>query len=462
MNLFTIHFNKEDYLYEQLYEYIVERIHDKSLKPGDKLPSKKKLAKYLHISENTVDKAYSQLLVEGYIYSLERSGHYVEKLQLPIRSTPLRKNREDTEEKIEYEYDFSYAGIDPDIFDATSYKQAFKEVSKDPTLFSSRGPSQGSINLRESIKDYLFSSRGFSYSIEQMIISSGTEALYQILLQLMEEDRVFGLENPGYQRIERYLNRTKFEYHPIELDDDGIKIEELIEKEIDLVTITPSHQFPSGIIYPMKKRLDLLSWAYDYNSYIIEDDYDSEFRYSGKPIPALKSLDNRDKVIYMGSFSKSFSPALRISYMILPYRLMDKYNKIKDIYPCPVSYFTQETFGEWMERGFFYKHLNKTRTYYRQKHKKIVSCIEKSNLNLQLHGTDCGLHMVLEINENISRDRLKENLKKDRIKIDMLRDYYYGVKEFFPRLLLGFSTLPMDEIEEAIKVLLNCIKKSLE
>ena len=462
MNLFTIHFNSDNYLYEQLYEYIVEKIHDKSLKPGDKLPSKKKLAKYLHISENTVDKAYSQLLVEGYIYSLERSGHYVEKLQLPIRATPIRKSTDEKEDHTDYNYDFSYAGIDPDIFDATSYRQAFKEISKDAILFSSRGPSQGSIKLREAIKDYLFSSRGFSCSVEQLIISSGTEALYQILLQLVDRDTVFGLENPGYQRIQRYLRRSNFKYHPIELDEDGIIIEELLDKEIDLVTITPSHQFPSGIIYPMKKRLELLSWAYSNNSFIIEDDYDSEFRYSGKPIPALKSLDNRDKVIYMGSFSKSFSPALRISYMILPYVLMDKYNEIKDIYPCPVSYFTQETFGEWMKRGFFYKHLNKTRTYYRQKHEKIVSCIEKSNLNLILHGMDCGLHMVLEINEKVSRERLKENLKKKKIKIHMLRDYYYGVKEFLPRLLLGFSVLPMDDIEEAIETLLKSIKESLE
>ena len=458
MKLFTIHFNNDSFLYEQLYEYIVEKIYDKTLKPGSKLPSKKKLSKHLNISENTVDKAYAQLLVEGYIYSVERSGHFVEKLQLPIRPVKTLSSPQEQVTKKEYLYDFSYAGVDSEMFDVSSFEQAFKEVSKDKTVFTGRSLPEGSLNLRNTIRDYLFSSRGFSCSVDQMIISSGTDYLYQLLFNLVKKSSVFGLENPGYQRIAKYIGQTNFKYIPISLDNDGVNIDELINKKIDLVTITPSHQFPSGIIYPMKKRLQLLKWAEENGSFIIEDDYDSEFRYRGKPIPALKSVDINERVIYMGSFSKSFSPGLRISYMILPEELNKEYEKIKHIYPCPVSNFTQEAFAKWMAKGEFYKHLNKTRTHYKQKMELIIKCIEKSDMNLKVYGTDSGLHMILEILEDVDRDRLKMNLSENKIKIDMLDGYYYNKKLKNPTMLLGFSVIPIDEIEIAMELLLNSIK----
>lgn len=458
MKLFTIHFNNDSFLYEQLYEYIVEKIYDKTLKPGSRLPSKKKLAKHLNISENTVDKAYTQLLVEGYIYSVERSGHFVEKLQLPIRPVKTLYKSEEKVTKKKYKYDFSYAGVDREMFDTASFEQPFKEVSKEISVFTQRSLPEGSLNLRQSIIDYLFSSRGFSCSINQMIISSGTEYLYQLLFNLVKKSSVFGLEDPGYQRIAKYIGQTDFKYIPIPLDNDGVNIDELIDKKIDLVTITPSHQFPSGIIYPMKKRLELLKWAKDYDGFIIEDDYDSEFRYRGKPIPALKSVDVSERVIYMGSFSKSFSPGLRISYMILPEDLISKYEKIKNIYPCPVSNFTQEAFAKWMAKGEFYKHLNKTRTHYKQKMELIIKCIENSDMNLKMYGMDSGLHMILEINEDVDTVKLKENLNENKIKIEMLDNYYYNKKLKNPTMLLGFSVIPIDEIEMAMSALLNSIK----
>ncbi|MDO5017891.1 MAG: PLP-dependent aminotransferase family protein [Lagierella massiliensis] len=461
MKLFTIYFNRDSYLYEQLYDYIVEKIYDKTLKPGEKLPSKKKLANHLNISENTVDKAYSQLLIEGYIYSVERKGHFIEKLQLPIRPMKSKLIKDLNLEQENYLYDFSYAGVDSEIFDSTTFIQAFKEISKNPNFFTDKSPLQGSPRLREAIRDYLFSSRGFSCSIDQMVISSGTEGLYQLLFQLFNKKIRIGLENPGYQRIAKYIRQINYNYFPISLLEDGIDIDELKKKKINLVSITPSHQFPSGIIYPMKKRLELLKWSNEYNSFIVEDDYDSEFRYHGKPIPALKSVDTKERVIYMGSFSKSFSPALRISYMILPSYLMEEYEKIKHIYPCPVSNFTQEALAEWIKRGDFYKHLNKTRTHYRQKRDKIVKCIEDSNSNVEVYGMDSGLHMILEIKDNLNINIFKENLKKSKIKIKLLDDYYYDKSLVNHKLLLGFSVLPINKIEESVDALFNAIKNSI-
>ncbi|MDO5755097.1 MAG: PLP-dependent aminotransferase family protein [Tissierellia bacterium] len=452
MERFTINFNHDEFIYEQLYEYIKERILNKDLQADDKLPSKRKLSHYLNISENTVQNAYDQLSDEGYIYSIERSGFYVEKIQgLHRRSKSFVKEEFPKKEK-SFLYDFSYHGIDPGFIDMDSYRRMMRKAMDRTDLLAHSGDPQGLFELRQEIKGYLFSSRGVNVSVEDIIISSGSEYLYSLLCRILPKNTLYGLENPGYHRTALYFDQYQLDSYPISMDESGICIDELIDKKIDCVTITPSHQFPTGIIYPVNRRIKLLKWAASNNSYIIEDDYDSEFRYSGKPIPALKSFDQEDRVVYMGSFSKCFSPALRISYMILPKKLKEIYDDIIQFNACPVPSITQYAFSLFMNEGYFNKHLNRMRTHYGKKRKLLVEALEQSGLNLQIQGMDSGLHFVCDFKDIQDEKAFVRSCREEGIRLYNLSHYIAGDKSHSSaKILIGYSIINMDHIIEGVQ-----------
>ncbi|MDP4157379.1 MAG: PLP-dependent aminotransferase family protein, partial [Bacillota bacterium] len=331
--LLTIDKNKDaNFLYHQLYERLKEIILEGQLKANEKLPSKRTLAEQLDISINSVTNAYEQLLAEGYIYTIERKGYFVETITKFIENNNLSQNNLPSDLKETFTEKNGWLSLSHMTSDSSTFP--FKKWLKcEQTAIESYQNNlsdmmhpQGPYILRKTICQMIGFTRGVVCEPEQIVISAGTQLLVQQLMMMQTYGTVFAMENPGYARIHNLVRRMKFEVLPISLDEQGINMAEIKASRANFVYVTPSHQFPTGRIMPISRRIELLNWAAQGDDkYIIEDDYDSEFKYETGSIPSLQSLDRNHRVIYMGTFSKTMLPGLRISYMVLPPELLREY-----------------------------------------------------------------------------------------------------------------------------------------
>ena len=431
-------------LYIQIYEYFKNEIINGTYKAHSKLPSKRNLAKEYKISLNTVDNAYSKLLEEGFIYSKERQGFFVSDVGelYVLDSKPIHITKE--EENIEY--DFSYSGVGEEF----PYK-IFKKISSN--IFDNKDilekvDYQGYLPLRTQISEYLDKSRGFKAEPSQIVISSGSEYLFQIIFKLISGK--FGIEDPGYSMLSNIMDTNDIKYEFISVDENGMDLTKLKKSKSDFCVITPAHQFPTGVIMNMQRRVELLNMKKI--EYVIEDDYDSEFKYSKRPVPALKSIDVNDKVIYIGSFSKSISPSFRVSFMVLPFDLVEKYNKIFKFFICPVSIMVQKMLTAFIETGEFEKHLNRMRKIYSKKRQLLIDMLSERK-DITIRGADAGLHVVLEYPKNYSEEYIVKKAKEKKIKVYGLGSY--GTKRKIPSILLGFATLSEEKLKEGVKLFLE-------
>lgn len=458
MDILTINLNSNSNipLYIQLYNFIKNEIQIGNMVSSSKLPSKRKLSKYLDISQNTVESAYEQLITEGYIISVPKKGYYVSELQGVINiNSEKESNNEKLRKKKQYKYEFYSSRVDLESFPYTIWRKINKEiVTEENKELLQIGHSQGDRNLREAITNYLRFSRGVNSNIDNIIIGAGSEYLIQIIINILGRDKVFSVEEPGYYKIKKILKVNGINPVAIPIDNQGIDIDRLRESNSEVIHITPSHQFPTGIIMPINRRIQILNWANENNKrYIIEDDYDSEFRFEGKPIPALQSLDNKGKVIYLGTFSKCFSPSERIAYMVLPDELMKIYKKDFSFLTCTVSRTTQQALVRFIEEGHFERHLNKMRNIYRRKREFLVSLIKKNLKNTEIIGTNSGLHLLLKVNNGMSEKELIMAAEDKEVKILGLSNSYLNNFEESKTVFLGYASLKYDEIEEAIMLL---------
>lgn len=366
-------------LYVQLYEYIKKEIKDGTIPAFPKLPAKRKLASYLQVSKNTVEAAYEQLLAEGYIESASRKGYFVCKVEQMIYVEGSEAEVEEISFREEnYKFDFTQTGVDTKTFPFTMYRKLINDVwqpHNNELLFL--GHPQGELSLREEIAKYLYESRGVRCSASQIVLGAGTQILVKLLFQLLKGSN-YAVENPGYHRKMVVFEQGEEKVQMLSLDRDGICMADLENSDANVVFVTPSHQFPYGMIMPITRRTQLLQWAKkEEDRYIIEDDYDSEFRYSGKPIPALQGLDTDGKVIYMGTLSKALLPSLRMSYIVLPKNLIKKYQKEYLFYTQSVSRMDQEVIRKFLNEGYWEKHIHKMRVVYRKKRDRLVFEIGK-------------------------------------------------------------------------------------
>jgi hypothetical protein len=431
-------------LYIQIYEYFKNEIINGTYKAHTKLPSKRNLAKEYKISLNTVDNAYSKLIEEGFIYSKERQGFFVSDVgELYILDNkPIYIKTEN--ENIDY--DFSYSGVSEEF----PYK-IFKKISSN--IFDNKDvlekvEYQGYLPLRIQIAEYLNKSRGFRTDASQIVISSGSEYLFQIIFKLISGK--FGIEDPGYSMLSNIMDTNDIKYNLISVDENGMDLKKLKKSDSDFCVLTPAHQFPTGVIMNMQRRVELLNMKKI--KYIIEDDYDSEFKYSKRPVPALKSIDINDKVIYIGSFSKSISPSFRVSFMVLPFDLVEKYNKIFKYFICPVSIMVQKMLTTFIESGEFEKHLNRMRKIYSKKRQLLMDMLSERK-DITIRGADAGLHLVLEYPKYYNEEDIVKKAKEKKIKVYGLSSY--GTKREIPSILLGFATLRDEKLREGIKLLLE-------
>ena len=456
----------KDSLYEFLYKSIKDDIISGKLRDGEKLPSKRALAEHLSISTITVENAYNQLVAEGYIYSKPKSGYYVSPIVSPeIHSKSERYMYPAEKESISadiYRADFTNNAATQESFPFLTWAKLMRQTmseKQDELILSS--PSIGVRELRIAISDYLFQFRGMSADPECIIIGAGTEYLYSLIIQLLGRDKKYALEDPGYRKIAQIYKANNVTFDYVSLDSKGISKTVLKKSSAEVLHISPSHHFPTGIVTPVSRRYELLSWAQEAQGrYIIEDDYDSQFRFSGKPIPSLQSIDTSGKVIYINTFSKSLTSTIRISYMVLPKELMERYKKELSFYSCTVSNFEQYTLASFIQQGYFEKHINRMRNYYRNQRNSVMAAIKNHPLysRVKIKEEDSGLHFLMQVDTKLSDEELTHNAKKKGVNLSCLSHYYHNISTAPQHtLIINYSGLAKDTIEESVEMLFECL-----
>ncbi|MEI3193766.1 MAG: PLP-dependent aminotransferase family protein [Lachnospiraceae bacterium] len=368
-------------LYEQIYHHIKTEILNGGLPFQKRLPSTRKLAQYLQVSRSTVDMAYAQLLSEGYIESIPCRGYFVSELDGIYKGVLQEKGevRRTERKKEHYRFDFSPNGVDLDSFPHNAWRKLSRAIlqADEKELFMLGEPA-GEPELRNTIAAHLHQSRGVNCLPEQVVVGAGTDYLLMLLQAVFGENRSIAMENPTYKKAYRVLENLGNSMQVIDMDRSGINVEKLEASGAEIAYVMPSHQYPLGTVMPIKRRLELLKWADgSERRYIVEDDYDSEFRYKGKPIPALQGYDSHGKVIYIGTFSKSIAPAIRVSYLVLPEKLLRLYEERGTAFSSTVSRVDQRDRGRFLKEGYYERHLNKIRAVYKSRHDVLLEGLKE-------------------------------------------------------------------------------------
>lgn len=463
-------------LYRQLYDYIAQEIKSGNFLADEKLPSKRTLSNHLKISQITIETAYEQLIAEGYVYSKPKTGYYVSQLdqfllapkeqraakdaKAPLVTRQRESKRENQREM--YRFDFRTNEVDTRYFPFATWAKLSKESlqAQNKELLKTALP-QGDLALRESIAQYLHEFRGVHCHADQLVVGAGTEYLLGLLAQILGRTSVFAVENPGYRKTYKVLDRAGLQVRFVALDDEGMQISGprgLEQSGANIAYVTPSHHFPLGIVMPINRRLQLLHWAAAASDrYVIEDDYDSEFRYAGAPIPALQGLDGDGKVIYLSTFSKCLAPSLRISYMVLPASLLAHYQKDFTFYASTVSRFEQQTLFKFISGGHFERHLNRMRNIYRARRDLLIAQLHAIDPlgQIQISGDQAGTHVLLTVRNGLSERQLIAAAAKCGVKVYGLSDYYFVNPATAPAstVVLGYSSFALSELEESVALL---------
>lgn len=385
-------------LYHQLYEDIRSDILTGKLVTGEKLPSKRTMAERLRVSLVTVENAYAQLVAEGYITARQRSGYYVQYSGGTIDASDLPPEPD-------YSYiseTFEQHSGSAELFPFTVWTRLMRTIILEKgTQLLVQSDGSGVWELRCEISRYLYRVRGISVSPRQIIIGAGTEYLYNMLIQLLGRERRYGTEDPGYTKLARIYNVNGVECVPIKLDEQGMSASELEKSEVSVAHISPAHHFPTGIVMPISRRREIMHWAEQENDrYIIEDDYDSEFRWSGKPVPSMFGIDRSGKVIYVNTFSMTIAPSVRIGYMCLPEELCKQWEEKLGFCSCPVPVFEQYTLSAFISGGYFERHINRMKKHYRRIREVVLelfSCFD----GIAIREEQAGLHFLVRVEREI-------------------------------------------------------------
>lgn len=454
-----------DSLYEHLYKCLKNDIERGELAPGTKLPSKRGFAKNLGISTITVESAYQQLMAEGYIYSIAKKGYYV--ADVTVRSA-LKKEREKKKgepflEKKTFAADFAENHTNPETFPFALWTRLMREVMNElPTKLMTNSPVEGIPELREEIALHLKKYRGMNVAAENIVIGAGTDYLYRLLIELLGYERIYAVEDPGYRKLSRIYKGVNAKRVFIPLDGSGLDTRALWESGADIVHISPSHHFPTGIVTSISRRYELLGWAAAQEErYIIEDDFDSEFRLSGKPIPSLQSIDVLEKVIYMNTFTKSLASTIRISYMVLPEHLMERFLQRMSSYSNTVSNFEQYTLARFLHGGYFERHINRMRGYYRSLRDRLVETIETGPLGgrVSIHEEHAGLHFLLKVKTDLSDAELSARANELSVRLKFLSEFYQEpAPECEHTLVINYSGIREEDVKSAVALLEQCLQ----
>lgn len=458
-------------LYQQIYEYIRDEIRRGELLEGEKLPSTRSLSEYLQVARSTVEFAYGQLVAEGYVEARPYKGYFVSHVEDLFHFSEdaffekgmgqnLTKEEKVKSENNKILYDFSPHAVSLKNFPYATWKKITKNILVDANseMFA-LGDAQGDRELRETISRYLHSSRGVNCMKEQIIVGAGTDYLFMLLEKILGRHVAVAMENPTYKRAYKVFRSFAYEIKAVPMDNNGMDVKKLRETNARVAYVMPSHQYPTGVVMPIGRRLELLKWAKEEEDrYLIEDDYDSEFRYKGKPVPSLQASDREGRVIYMGTFSKAIAPAIRVGYMVLPPKLLQVYKENCGFYASTVSRIDQRILNEFIRDGYFERYLNKMRKIYRGRHDFLLShltCFEKE---FMISGENAGLHILLTSRSKIPESELIAAAAKEGIKLYGISDACMGQRSlkntsFENTILLGYGSLEEPELRRGLMLL---------
>ena len=436
-------------LYEALYRCIRADILSGALPAGEKLPSKRALAENLEVSKITVEGAYNQLLSEGFIRSQEKVGYFVENVERISAPAPVPQP---SPELTEQEILADLTGSGTVQFPFSVWTKLQREVILDHGESLLRPiPHQGIPELRRAIASHLAQFRGMQVDPENILIGAGGDFLYNLLIQLLGRDKVFAVEEPGYGKIRKIYGAGGVRCISAEMDSFGVRPDSL--RQADVLHISPSHHFPTGLVTPVSRRLELLRWAESRDGYIIEDDYDSEFRFDAHPISAMYSMDRAGRVIYMNSFSKSLAPSIRISYLVLPAALMGRFRETLGFYSCTVPSFEQHTLARFLSRGHFEKHINRMRKFYRSRRNRVVQLLKTCPFadKLTIWEQDAGLHFLLKVDTQLPDEEFVDKLSLAGIRVHPLSHYYHGHPgRHAHHLVVNYANLNEDALAQVL------------
>lgn len=448
-------------LYAQLYQQIKEDILSGNIKDGTKLPSSRNLAIDLRISRNTVELAYQQLDSEGFINSKPRQGYYAE---LPLLYEVLDKKEAPVAARVEREiqseeniiYDFQNKKLHSDDFPFDKWQKLVNKCFHDyKNGFLQYGCPFGEPGLRSEIQRHIYNYRQVHCDAKQIIIGSGTQFCLELVCQLLKLKNLnVAMEEPGYDRTRTTFQNNGFKVQPVGIDEHGMNVKILSTMDVAATYVTPSHQYPTGIIMPLERRLELVEWAKRNETFIIEDDYNNCFQYDLKPLPSIQSLCS-DRVIYMGSFSDMLFPAIGVSYVVLPEHLLDELCKRYCSDTTFVPFLTQKTLELFMREGFWEKHVRKTVQHQRKKRNMLVSTLQNEfGDTIHIRGSHAGLHLLVQTKWPMTQDELINRANEVGVRVQPTSNFWscYQTGEI-STVLLNYGGMTLEHIPIAIKLL---------
>ena len=439
-------------LYEQLYAALAEEIRTGARAPGTALPGRRSMAAQLGVSVNTVDTAYQMLAAEGLADSRPRRGFFVQETggMLHTRRPPAPAPAAPAPAEERPRYDLSTGSVDTGLFPARSWGRLQRDILYQNPALLQRGEMQGDAALREQIAAYLNAYRGVVCTPEQVVVGAGIEYLLGCLAHLFAGS-VAAVENPGYLRTRAVLENSGLPCRLVDIDGEGLSVQGLEESGANLCYITPSHHFPTGVTMPARRRAGLLRWAQNGpGRVILEDDYDSEFRFDTRPLPSLQGMAGPDgPVVYLTTFSKSLAPGIRIACMVLPQPLLARYRRDFAVYANTVSRFEQQTLCEFMAGGYFTRHLARMRLAYKRRMERFAAALRAALPGVQLQSVHSGLHFLLTLPGAGGEAAMVAAAAAQGVRVRGLSDYYMARAEncLPDTVVAGYAALPEADIE---------------
>ena len=461
--MFTVEFGTRG-LCRTIEDEIRSQVSSGKLMANERLPSKRALAEHLGVSVMTVQNAYSELIAEGYLYSVEKKGFFVTDLNTKERSKNAKENRETEKnprnpeaigENQEFLADFSRNQVPTGQFPFSLWSRTMRKIlSTNDGRLLKKVDAKGVLELREAIAGYLLEFRNISTSPEQIVIGAGSESLCSMLVQILGREKIFAVENPGYRKIARLFEANGANCESVEIDENGMSARELSKSHALVAHISPAHHFPTGIVMPIRRRMELLSWAEERSGFIIEDEYDSEFRFDGRPLPPILNLAGGEKrVIYMNTFSKTLAPSFRMGFMVLPQCLLEQFDRKIAFNSCLVPAFEQFTLAQFIRGGFYGKHIIRMKNYYRNLRNALVGSINSSGIrkSASIGEENSGLHFLLELKNPGRIGEIRERLLRRKINIPLLSDFSYNGNYEKNSFVLNYSGIERAQIPEIVR-----------
>lgn len=443
--------------YAQIYEYYRREIETGHLSAGEQLLSVRELARRVGVSKMTVEQSYYQLASEGYIQSRNRARYQVTAITDWAAASPVDRLPDSDSAKVQtYRYHFASGEMDTEGFRFEKWRSYMNRVLQEPEQLLSYGDEQGEAELRQIISQHVYQTRGAQASADTIVIGAGTQPLLRIITSLLRGDhQSIGVENPGFRLGREVFRDEGYRIYPLSVQEGDIEMASLEKCGTRLVYVSPSHQFPTGRVMSINRRQELLRWAENTNGLIIEDDYDSELRYYGRPIPSLQGLDRAGRVVYMGSFSKVLPPSIRISYMILPVALLAVYNKKRELFRQNASLIEQKVLSEYIRAGELSKQIRRLRKIYQEKGRHFTALLSQYfGDSIQVERPISGVYCRVVIRSNDSIEVLVKKAKDHDCLVLPMTNLYTASKDASTKeFLLSFSRIPSQELEAAVATL---------